>query len=76
MPAGPVCSKQLGTITMAGGVGVTCLLGAWFLQALFKSRALLQLSTGLAVTGRLIALGTLGAVVLILVLYTQFSDAL
>ncbi len=71
-PAEPVCTRWLGVITLAGGGGVVSLLGALALQMLTSSRRLAQLAAGLAVVGRLIALGSLGTVLLVLVLFNRF----
>ncbi len=72
MPAGPVCSKWLGAISGVGGLGAICLLGSWLLSLLSHSRGLLRLSAKLAVAGRLIALGSLGTVVLVVVLFNLY----
>jgi len=58
-------------MTVVGSAGVAFLLGSFLLQVRSRSRVLLQLSTVLAVTGRLIAPGSLGMVVLFLVLYMK-----
>ena len=72
MPAGPICVEHLDLVTLAGALGVACLLGAWLLHLLAGSRSLLRLALGLAVVGRLIALGTLGTAALVVALFTNY----
>lgn len=72
IPADPVCSKWLGTISGGGAAGIVFLLTAWLLSLLSHTSDLQRLAAKLAVVGRLIALGCLGAVILVLVMYNVF----
>lgn len=66
-----ICPKRLGALTLVGGFGVASLVTAWLLQRLSTSRRSLKLSGGLAVAGRLIALGLLAIDIMMLLLFNQ-----